>query len=387
MTEITEQTPTKPIAQKPPKSALREWTEALLFAIIAATIIRTFFIEAYTIPTSSMEKTLLVGDYLFVSKLNYGPRIPMTPLAFPFAHHTMPFTQGRKSYLEWLNLGYHRLPGFQSIKHNDIVVFNYPIEDFRPVDKRENYIKRCVGLPGDTLAVKDRQLLLNEQLAVQPEGTQFNYFVKTDGKPISPVTLQKLDITEGGLQMQSNNQAGDLYQFTMTDANLQKMSELENVVQIDTVLRADGKYFHHESIFPQNSKLFTWNIDNYGPLVVPKKGMRMPLDSLTIPLYQRIITIYEGNTFRVVNGKPYVNDQAVDSYTFQMDYYFMMGDNRHNSADSRYWGFVPEDHIVGKAIMVWLSLEAPDFSDTSFIGGIRSFFKRIRWERVGIWIH
>ena len=251
------------------------------------------------------------------------------------------------------------------------------MDNHRPVDKRENYIKRCVALPGDTMSIVDRHIAINGKDGIVPPDIQYNYLVRTNGEPISKLTTKKLHITEGGLQMQTGNVSGNLYQFTLTDLALSKMGELENVVEIDTILREKGRYFHHESIFPHGSSHYAWNIDNYGPILVPYKGLTVQLDSITTPLYQRIIDIYEGNDLRISGSKVIINNEITDSYTFKMDYYFMMGDNRHNSADSRYWGFVPEDHIVGKAILVWLSLEE----------GNDSFFSRIRWNRIFKWIH
>ncbi len=352
-------------AEIPKKSAAREWTEALFLAVIAATVIRMFFIEAYTIPTSSMEKTLLVGDYLFVSKLNYGTRLPITPLAFPFAHNTMPFTDGKNSYSQALQLPYYRLPGFQNIERNDIIVFNYPAEKERPVDKRENYIKRCIALPGDTLEIVNRQLYINAKAAQNPDLMQYNYLVRTNGDPINRTTLQKLEINEGGGNVAENN----LYIYPLTQYSYSKTKELSNVIKMDTSLIDRG--IHDVAIFPPASKDYPWNIDNYGPLIIPKKDSTIQLTVKNLPLYEKIIEEYEANTLEVKNGKILINEIASDNYTFKMNYYFMMGDNRHNSADSRYWGFVPENHIVGKAVLVWFSL-----------GGGDNFFDRIRWDRI-----
>lgn len=351
--------------KKKKKSVVREWIEALLLALIAATIIRTFLIEAYTIPTSSMEKTLLVGDYLFVSKLNYGPRIPITPLAFPLAHNTMPYSNG-KSYSEAIKLPYYRLPGFGSIQHNDIVVFNYPMDDERPVDKRENYIKRCIALPGDQLQIVNRRVQVNGQDAYLPPNMQFEYFVQTKDAPIDPNAILKMGVNEGG-QVISDN--GFLYKYTLTNQNLPQVAALPNAT-LDTIVRPKGVFIPEEPVFPQDPLHYAWNIDNYGPLTVPAKGQTITLDSANVVLYRRIIESYEGNTLKQEGNKFMINGQETNQYTFKMDYYFMMGDNRHNSADSRYWGFVPEDHIVGKAVMTWLSVEDG----------------KIRWDRVLKWI-
>jgi len=347
------------------KSKTREWLDAIVFAVIAATIIRSFFIEAYTIPTSSMEKSLLVGDFLFVSKVHYGPRIPMTPLAFPFAHHTMPLI-GTKAYLEWINLPFYRLPGFADIKNNDVVVFNYPMEDFRPVDKRENYIKRCIGIPGDTLSIVNRMVFINDKPAGFPENSQFNYFVQTTGTGINPKVLEKLDITEG-----DRLPAPGSFRLTLTQNNVDKLHAYKTIKKIDVISRP--KDYKGEDVFPHDFDSFLWNIDTYGPIYIPKKGETVDLDLVNISLYKRLITVYEGNELELnkKTGKIFINGKKVDSYTFKLDYYFMMGDNRHNSLDSRFWGFVPEDHIVGKALFLWLSLDPNG-----------TFLDKVRWSRL-----
>jgi signal peptidase I len=358
-------------AQK--KGFVREWVDAIVFAVIAATIIRLFLIEAYTIPTSSMEKSLLIGDFLFVSKVSYGPRIPNTPLAFPFAHHTMPGTRDMKSYLEWFKLPYMRLPGYTSIKNNDVVVFNYPMEGFRPVDKRENYIKRCVAIPGDVLEVKESILFINEEEAYQPEFGQTSYDVQTDGTGFNQLVLRKYDITEGGRV--SNN--GD-FTLTMTKDAKENIAQLNNVKSVEPTIAEKGAYA--EYIFPNSdaelkstqSKKFFWNVDNFGPIIIPKKGETVELTAENLPIYERLITFYEHNDLKIEEDKIYINGLETTSYTFQMDYYFMMGDNRHNSADSRFWGFVPEDHIVGKAVFIWLSID----KDAT------KLFEKIRWKRI-----
>jgi len=354
------------------KGFFREWFDAIVFAVIAATIIRLFLIEAYTIPTSSMEKSLLIGDFLFVSKVSYGPRIPNTPIAFPFAHHTMPLTGG-KSYLEWVKLPYYRLPGFSSIKNNDVVVFNYPMEDFRPVDKRENYIKRCVGIPGDTLEVRGRVLYVNGKEAEMPPHMQYGYNVKTDGSGFNPKVLRRLDITEGG---RVSNQ-GD-FSLTMTEDAVKQVKSFNNVTEVTPAIARKGEYA--EYIFPNSDrelksiqgKKFFWNVDNFGPVWIPKKGETVPLTPETLPVYERAIALYEGNDLKIEDGMVFINGVERTEYTFEMDYYFMMGDNRHNSADSRFWGFVPEDHIVGKAVFIWLSMD----------NMATSFSEKIRWRRI-----
>ncbi|MCF6170307.1 MAG: signal peptidase I [Bacteroidales bacterium] len=381
------------------KGFVREWTDAIIFAVVAATIIRTFLLEAYTIPTSSMEKSLLVGDYLFVSKITYGPKIPNTPLSFPFVHHTLPLTTSTKSYVEWIHFPYYRFPGFGKIDHNDAVVFNYPAGDtvstrfqsnvsyyslvkeygrkrvwsdkrnfgeivVRPVDKRENYVKRGIGMPGDTLRIIDRQVYLNSSKAVNPEKLQFQYRVQTDGSSINPKILSRLDITD-----RSPTNIPGQFIFALTEEARSELERLPIVKRINVLNEEAGKW--HPEIFPFDSN-YKWNRDNFGPLYIPAKGVPITLNTKNIVLYERLIRTYEENDLKVSDGKIFINGKETNSYTPRMDYYWMMGDNRHNSADSRYWGFVPEDHVVGKAEFVWLSLDAN-----------KSLFKgKIRWNRL-----
>jgi signal peptidase I len=380
------------------KSQLREWTDAIIFAVVAASIIRIFMIEAYTIPTSSMEKSLLVGDFLFVSKMSYGPKLPNTPLAFPFVHHTMPLTQFTKSYVQWIEWPYYRFPGFTTIKHGDVVVFNYPDGDTvalkqqnqsyyalvrqlgrervwndkfnfgdivaRPVDKRENYIKRCIGLPGDTLQIIDEVVHINGKVVDFPKLSQFLYEVKTDGNPINKRLINKLDITETVQMTESGDQV-----ITLTEESAAKLKELPNVLSVKKIIQPAG--YWQPYIFPFDSA-YAWNVDNFGPLYIPKAGATVKLTLANLPLYSRIINAYELNSLDVKNGKIFINGKESTSYTFKMDYYWMMGDNRHNSADSRFWGFVPVDHIVGKAVFVWLSLD----KNKSLFDG------KIRWSKL-----
>ncbi len=360
----------KPKKDKKKKSAGREWLDAIVFAVIAATIIRGLFIEAYTIPTGSMERSLLVGDFLFVSKVNYGARTPITPIAFPFAHHTMPIT-GTKAYWDGWQLPYYRLPGLQKIKRNDVVVFNYPMDADaplnRPIDKRENYIKRCLAIGGDTLSINDGVVYVNGQIADEPERSQTEYYVKTNGNDFNPMALKELDVDV----MQTPSR--DVFVFVMPRSEVEKVKAFSNVEVVKEIYSDKGEF--REEIFPHNVQL-PWNQDNYGSIIVPKEGWTVTLDSLTLPLYQRAITIYEGNQLVVKDDGYYINGQKSDTYTFKQDYYWMMGDNRHNSADSRYWGFVPEDHIVGKALFIWMSWNSEG-----------SFLSKIRWNRLFRGIH
>ncbi|MDR0983303.1 MAG: S26 family signal peptidase [Culturomica sp.] len=394
-----------------------EWIDAIIFAVIGATLIRMFLFEAYTIPTSSMEKTMLVGDYLFVSKVAYGPKLPNTPLALPFTHNKMPLAPDLKPYSEAIHWDYRRIAGLSEIKRNDIMVFNFPAGDTvplgyenpdyysqlrtsaramlqqwhakgksgvsmkeaenlaremmrkrykivsRPVDKRENYIKRGVGMPGDTLQLKNGVLYVNGIKEDTYEGLQYDYVVKTNGIPLNKKRLKDdLGISYDDFGMISNN----AYVLPMTSEMLGKLKKYPNIQEVE---RVSNKGYNPD-IFPFSDN-YRWNVDNFGPMYVPKKGVTVSLTPENLPFYERIIDVYEENVLAINDNVIYINGKPADSYTFKMDYFWMMGDNRHRSADSRYFGFVPEDHVVGKASFIWLSLDS-DYS----------FPKNIRWRRL-----
>lgn len=352
------------------KTVAREWADAIIFATVAASLIRGFLIEAYMIPTGSMERRLLVGDFLFVSKLNYGPRIPNTPLAFPFAHHTMPLTGG-KAYSELIHIPYKRLPGFQKIERNDVVVFNYPMEADepfnRPVDKRENYIKRAVGIPGDEVSMKDGKLVVNGNIQYQSEDLQTSYIVIAEPYGIAEDLLvdKRYDV-----DLDNTDPSQGFYVLHITPKEAEDVRSWTNVKEVrEVIYGTDNKDYMSFPNYDWNER--QWTYDNFGPIKVPAKGWTVKLDHWTLPLYQRAITVYEGNTLQVNGDDILINGQKTDSYTFKMDYYWMMGDNRHNSYDSRGWGFVPEDHVVGKALFTWLSYDKDG-----------SFFSKIRWNRI-----
>jgi signal peptidase I len=385
---------------KKKKTRTREWVDAIIFAVVAATIIRVFFIEAYTIPTASMERSLLVGDFLFVSKVNYGARIPMTPIAFPFAHHTMPIT-GTKAYWDGVQWKFRRLPGLSDIKRNDVVVFNYPQGDTvaleqqdadyyqmvraegwqainsrytivsRPVDKRENYIKRCIGIAGDTISMSNGLVSVNGKREKLKMTGQISYEVTFKTPDVNPAIFEDLgfNISDDIRSTMTPN----VYTFNGTEAMMNDVKKLDFVQSVKEFTAVPGE--REGDIFPYD-KNRNWNVDNFGPIIIPKKGWTVKLDSATMPLYERSIRIYEGNKLEKLGNGWLINGKPADSYTFKMDYYWMMGDNRHRSADSRYWGFVPEDHIVGKALFIWMSYDTNG-----------SFFSKIRWSRLLRGIH
>lgn len=417
---------------------IMEWVDAILFALIAVYFINIFFFQNYQIPSSSLEKTLLVGDFLFVGKYNYGARVPNTPLSFPLAQHTLPILNC-KSYIEWPQWSYKRLKGPGTVERNDIVVFNFPAGDtvaindqntdyytlsiiatldhfaaknggrtpyinelpydetfnfgrrilhnnkgkygdivYRPVDRRENYVKRCVGLPGDTLQIKNNALYINGVKQQDPKKMQLNYLVETNGTRISEDNFRKLNVSiedqktvanpeallRLGFQPDSSGYFNPVYELPLTQESLdmiKRFSFIKNIIVAPS----------YGLSYPLCNKE-GWTMADYGPIWIPKKGTTIQLTQQNFLVYERVIRNYENNTLEKKDGQFIINGTATNSYTFKMDYFWMMGDNRHKSADSRSWGFVPEDHIVGKPMLIWLSLD----KDRGWFDG------KIRWNRL-----
>ncbi|MGI6719239.1 MAG: signal peptidase I [Bacteroidales bacterium] len=390
---------------KQKKSALREWVDAIIYAVVSVSILKMYIFAAYTIPTSSMEKSLLVGDFLFVNKFVYGARSVITPISFPFVMHTMPLTSETKSYSDKIELKYHRYPALKKIKNYVPIVFNYPEGDtvstkfqsnasyyslvrqygyqrvnldkrnfgkiiYRPIDKRESYIKRCIGIPGDTLQVIDGYAYINGIKENHKGKLQFTYDVKTNGTRFRNSLFDELDITEN-IDYNPNN---SVYTLTLTEEAYNKIKNNPIVESIVPNLQTKEDYYNQNCIkylFPYNSN-YMWTIDEYGPIYIPKKGDVLEINSTNICLYERLIETYEKNNLEIKGDKIYINDVLTDKYTVKMNYYWMMGDNRHNSADSRFWGFVPEDHIVGAPSFVWLSLN----KNKNLFNG------KVRWKKM-----
>lgn len=387
--------------KEPKKGRVREWLDAILFAGTAAIVIRLFLIEAFMIPTTSMEGSLLAGDFLFVSKFHYGVRMPMAPLSVPFVHNTMPLSSSKKSYLEWPSLPYSRLPGFRHPQRNEIVVFNYPEDDRYPdvpelgtigiTSMKQNYIKRCVAVAGDSLEIRDRVLYINGERAYQNENAQFRYQVQG----VSIKTLIDMGFRYNKYDLNNNvisYPGANFFEVHMSDANYQKLKAMPGVqIQpvVETVQSLGGARQYQSQLldamrnpvsakavpFPKAPQYprYLYTVDNFGPIWVPKEGATASLSLETLPLYEKIISGYEGHELETKGGKIYIDGQEANSYTFEMDYYFMMGDNRHQSLDSRFWGYVPEDHIIGRPWFVLFSVE----------GGMRwdrLFSPVTRWE-------
>lgn len=363
-----------------PKSKVREWWDAILFAVVAATLIRWLIMEAYTIPTPSMENSLLVGDFLFVSKFHYGTRTPKTPLQIPLTHQKIWFTE-IPSYVEWIQLPQYRLPGISSIKQGDVVVFNVPgmLENNwglpqsqwkkYPVDLKTNYIKRCIALPGDVLEIKNRQVIVNGQVMENPPHAQYSYIV-TSKDQINKRNLDNLDLTPDEDYFFLGRPEADkvYYKMHLTTELVAKLKALPYITSVELDQNAGGNAFPHSPLYS------SWTGDNFGKLTIPKEGWTIQVNDSTLALYGTTITDYDHNKdAKVTEGKLFIDGKEVTSYTFNQNYYFMMGDNRHNSHDSRYWGFVPEDHVVGKGFFIWLSIDRGQ-------GGIRwnRFFNLIK---------
>lgn len=406
-------------------NAFIEWTDALVFALFAVYLINIFLFQNYKIPTSSLEKSLLVGDHLFVSKVSFGPRMPNTPVAFPLVQNTFPIIN-TKSYTDWPHWDYKRLTGFGDVKRDDIVVFNFPAGDTvpvgknnpdfynesmdvgrtlllqnksllpkepfrtdwhrnefiksigrkaiydnkstygevvtRPIDRRDNYVKRCVATPGDVFEIRSNQIYINGQAVENPKDIQHNYRITTNGIALNDRFFERLGIAKADQSGIAPN-----YHLPLTKEMAEKVKAMSFIKSIEIAEEIpNGSGFQ---AFPFSSD-YNWSRDNFGPLTMPKAGETIDLNLKNLVIYDRIITAYEGNKLEVKNEQIYINGELANSYTFKMNYYFMLGDNRHKSADSRYWGFVPEDHIVGKPILVWLSLDTD-----------KSFPANIRWNR------
>lgn len=333
----------------------------MILALVTVMVIKAFFFEVFTIPSSSMEKSLLPGDVILVNKLSYGARFPITPFTFPLSHQHLPLFENIQAYMDFIQLPYWRLFSTSEIQHNDVVVFNYPMDEEFPIDHRSYYIKRCIGLPGDTIQIKNKEVLINHQKAELPSLAEFNYKVVTN-KDITNDTLMKFNITEGGLDGLAHH-----WELTMTDSVaelLKKEPYISSVKKIEVDPHSFADY-----IFPYYD-YYGWNIDYFGEVVVPKKGQEVALNEHNIHLYGRIIEHYEENELQKLENTFVINGDTTNSYTFKMDYYWMMGDNRHNSSDSRFWGFLPEDHIVGKAQTILFSVNKSEQG------------KRYRWSRM-----
>ena len=411
-----------------PRTWFGEWISALIFAITAATLVHNYFIQPYIIPTGSLEKTLLIGDFLFVSKFHYGARTPMTAVAFPMVHDTLPVVK-TKSYLDFPQLPYFRLPGFQKVQRNEIVVFSWPADTVRqffvkekgvrkPIDKKSNYVKRCVGIPGDTLSIIDGFVHINGERSILPERAKTQYVhTAYKAKGISGRKLAQKGLKDFSRKYRIENITQEKYnallphiygiysndkdnfvvispavgipvevvqkqRLKMSELlepkkelllTLEEATQLKNALSLDSLVRQINQLKTPNTNFFPNELPYAWNEDNFGPIVLPKAGTSVELTEQNLPLYKKIIREYEKNLLTKKEGVIYINGEETNQYTFQQDYYWMMGDNRHRSEDSRYWGFVPENHIVGKPVLIWFSIEGIN-------DGIRHW--SIRWDRV-----
>ena len=354
---------------KPKKSPLREWVDAIVFAVVAATFIRWIFVEPYVVPTSSMEKEILVGDYLFVSKFHYGVRTPETPLQVPLTHQKI-WVINSKSYLDWVELPMWRLPAFSEIKRNDVIVFNWPADpDYEPTDLKTNYIKRCVGIAGDKFEIRNKKIYINGKETQDPKYLQHAYLAKSSSM-INDRVLQKANITE-----YRKNPNGDA--IYISGATIENIATLEKSGLFDKIIKNEEPVGQRTDprIYPQIESS-TWNLDNFGEVTIPSEGMKIKVDSTALVIYRDIFLDYDRNeNVEIKQNKLFIEGKEITEYTFKQDYYFAMGDNRSNSLDSRFWGFVPKDHIFGKALFIWMSI-SPE-------GGLFDIFNRIRWDRIG----
>ncbi|MBO4656579.1 MAG: signal peptidase I [Bacteroidales bacterium] len=380
-------------------SAWNEWLDDIIFAIIFVTFLNIFFFQSFKIPSSSMENSLMTGDFLFVDKLTYGPRVPEHPISMPFMHNVFPGSL-KPCYVEGVKVKYRRLKGFSSVKRDDYVVFNFPHGDsvltrlpaddyythvrfngreytertygpvlYRPADKTDHYVKRCVAVAGDTLRVLDGEVWVNGSKQKDYKGIQYSYTVVTDGSSINPKFLSDIGVNVAESWF-SASMPGYPTMF-LTAEGLQKVKNLKNVVSVTPNIEVGPQEDRQEALMLFPFTATGWTRDDYGPLWIPKKDATVALTADNIDLYRRIIDVYEDNDFEEKDGKFFINGEETDSYTFKYDYYFMMGDNRHNSLDSRYWGFVPETHIVGKPSVIWFSADAN-----------KPFPGNIRWNRL-----